>query len=66
MTKEKTDQLNFYSTPISTIQRFRDFAHNFRKLRNLKATDSQVGTMVLEVGLEACEKELEKKENKND
>lgn len=63
MTKEETGQLNFFATPVATIRKFRDFAHKFKMSKNSKASDSQIGAMLLEVGIEICEKELE--ENKS-
>lgn len=58
---KETDQLNFFSTPISTIERFNDFMHKYKKAYKTKVTQSNIGAMLLEVGLDVCEKELEQK-----
>lgn len=61
--KEKTEQLNFYATPTSTVERFDEFEHNYRKVYKPEKSLSRsaIGAMVLDAGLDVCEKELEKK-----
>lgn len=56
---EPTEQLNFSATPTSTADRFRDFKYKFKKLKNPKATDSQVGALTLEAGMDSLEREFE-------
>lgn len=59
--KQETDQFNLYSTPIAIIERFETFYSNYRKLYNRKATKSDVGARILDVGLTLCEEELKTK-----
>jgi hypothetical protein len=59
-TKE-TDQFNLFSTPVSTIERFNKFYNNYRQVYNRKATRSNVGAIILDLGLTICEQELERK-----
>lgn len=68
MTEKNTDQFNLSATPRSIIARFNDFMHSYKKNYNSKANKSEIGAIVLDVGLTACEKELatKSKQKKND
>lgn len=68
MTEKKTDQLNFYATPIETIDRFNNFEHNYKKIYKSKASRSAIGSLVLELGMDVGEKEIQEKlkNQKND
>ena len=62
----ETGQLNLFATPIPTINRFRDFVYLFKKKRNPKASDSQIGAMLLNIGMDSGFKELEKESDNNE
>lgn len=61
--KQETDQFNLYSTPIPIIERFDNFYSDYKKFYNRKATKSDVGARVLDVGLTLCEEELKTKKS---
>jgi hypothetical protein len=60
-------QLNFSAMPTKTRERFKEFEHNYKKAYSQPGlSSSQVGKMVLEVGLDNCEPEVEKKLKQHD
>lgn len=62
MKEKNTDQINFFAMPIKTIERFNDFENRYKKTYGARKTSrSGVGAMVLEMGMDVGDKEIEKK-----